>query len=195
MYVYINVYTHIHTHTYIYIYIHTHPYIYLYIYTPVTFLLQARVRADGSALVHCNEGRSRSVALVAAYLIATHGLTPEQVIYLYNYKVHACTYLCIYSYHICLYVYVYIYKHAELYIAPLRSSLLTVLPHTVLRRNRWYTNTCIRVYAWVSIYLFYTSRVVQEYLGRPHPKNKKACIFFQTTHPPLHLWETTLHYL
>jgi hypothetical protein len=40
---------------------------------------QARVRADGAALVHCNEGRSRSVALVAAYLIRTHGLRADQV--------------------------------------------------------------------------------------------------------------------
>ena len=39
------------------------------------FLERARVRADGAVLVHCNEGKSRSVAIVCAYLITTHGLT------------------------------------------------------------------------------------------------------------------------
>lgn len=46
----------------------------------VAFLERARVRADGCALIHCNEGRSRSVALAAAYLIQTHGLSTEQAL-------------------------------------------------------------------------------------------------------------------
>ena len=35
----------------------------------VEFLQRVRIRADGRVLVHCNEGKSRSVAIVAAFLI------------------------------------------------------------------------------------------------------------------------------
>ena len=41
----------------------------------VEFLERARIRADGAALIHCNEGKSRSCALALAYLVKTHGKT------------------------------------------------------------------------------------------------------------------------
>jgi len=95
-----------------------------------------------------------SVARVDANLIATHGLTPEQVRYIYNYKVHVCTYLCLYSYYICLYVYVSIYKHAELYIAPFLSSLPTWLRHTGWRQSRWCIYIIIKcMYAHICVYI------------------------------------------
>ena len=38
----------------------------------VEFLERARIRADGAALIHCNEGKSRSCALALAYLVSRH---------------------------------------------------------------------------------------------------------------------------
>ena len=39
----------------------------------VEFLQRARVRADGRVLIHCNEGKSRSAAIAAGFLIVAYG--------------------------------------------------------------------------------------------------------------------------
>ena len=41
----------------------------------VEFLQRVRVRADGCVLVHCNEGKSRSAAIVIAFLMRAYGYT------------------------------------------------------------------------------------------------------------------------
>lgn len=41
----------------------------------IAFLDRARIRADGAVLVHCNEGKSRSCAVVMGFLVRTHGRT------------------------------------------------------------------------------------------------------------------------
>ena len=41
----------------------------------VEFLQRARVRADGRVLIHCNEGKSRSAAIAAGFLIVAYGQT------------------------------------------------------------------------------------------------------------------------
>jgi len=46
----------------------------------MAFLERARIREDGAVLVHCNEGKSRSCAVICAYLIQTHGLQLEQAL-------------------------------------------------------------------------------------------------------------------
>ena len=46
----------------------------------VAFLERARVRSDGAVLIHCNEGKSRSCTIAAAYLVLSHGLSPQQAI-------------------------------------------------------------------------------------------------------------------
>ena len=46
----------------------------------VAFLQRARVRADGRALVHCNEGKSRSVAVAAGFLCLAYGSGAEEAI-------------------------------------------------------------------------------------------------------------------
>ena len=46
----------------------------------VEFLRRAHVRDDGCALVHCNEGRSRSVALVTGFLVLTRGLSSSDAL-------------------------------------------------------------------------------------------------------------------
>jgi len=46
----------------------------------VEFLQRARVRADGRALIHCNEGKSRSCAMAAAFLIRAYGMSTEEAL-------------------------------------------------------------------------------------------------------------------
>lgn len=46
----------------------------------VEFLQRARVRADGRALIHCNEGKSRSAAIVASFLISAYGMSVEEAL-------------------------------------------------------------------------------------------------------------------
>ena len=46
----------------------------------VEFLQRARVRADGRALVHCNEGKSRSAAIAAAFLVKAYNKTPDEAL-------------------------------------------------------------------------------------------------------------------
>ena len=46
----------------------------------VDFIQRARVRADGRVLVHCNEGKSRSVAIAAAYLMKAYGKSAEDAL-------------------------------------------------------------------------------------------------------------------
>jgi hypothetical protein len=46
----------------------------------VEFLQRARVRADGRVLVHCNEGKSRSAAIAAAFLIKAYNKTPDEAL-------------------------------------------------------------------------------------------------------------------
>jgi hypothetical protein len=46
----------------------------------IEFLERVRVRADGAVLIHCNEGKSRSCTVAAAYLILTHGKTNEEAL-------------------------------------------------------------------------------------------------------------------
>ena len=51
-----------------------------YVQEACDFLQRARVRADGRVFVHCNEGRSRSAALVVAYLIRCHGKSADEAL-------------------------------------------------------------------------------------------------------------------
>jgi hypothetical protein len=46
----------------------------------VEFLQRARVRADGRALVHCNEGKSRSAAIATAFLIRAYGRSADRAL-------------------------------------------------------------------------------------------------------------------
>ena len=46
----------------------------------VEFLQRIRIRADGRVLVHCNEGKSRSAAIVAAFLVKAYGKSPNEAL-------------------------------------------------------------------------------------------------------------------
>ena len=46
----------------------------------IEFLQRIRVRADGRVLVHCNEGKSRSAAIVAAFLVRAYGKTADEAL-------------------------------------------------------------------------------------------------------------------
>ena len=44
------------------------------------FLQRARVRADGRALIHCNEGKCRSVVVAAGFLISAYGMSVAEAL-------------------------------------------------------------------------------------------------------------------
>lgn len=46
----------------------------------IDFLERARIRADGTVLIHCNEGKSRSCAVALGYVIRSHGKTLDEAL-------------------------------------------------------------------------------------------------------------------